>query len=463
MKTELLKVNEESVALGARLIREGELVGFPTETVYGLGANALDARAVTKIFEAKGRPQDNPLITHVACVEEIPPLVRAIPAAARKLMEAFWPGPMTLILPKADCIPDAVSAGLDTVGIRLPANADARRLIRAAGCPIAAPSANRSGRPSPTTALHVLEDMDGRIPLILDGGACQVGVESSVIDATGEVPVILRPGGITPEMVERVLGHVRVDEHVMSPLREGDVARSPGMKYKHYAPKAKAIIFSGAPEHVVSAICRRYDEQTAKGERVAILGLDEHRYGDRTFISLGSEKRPQEAAARLFAALRELDERGDTVALCEAVDTAGIGLAVMNRMGRAAAFDDVILHYRQRAGSIMASLARNAKWCDSYVQVCARLHDVAQSLPDGAAKAALNKRVGQIALSVGKNIPAYHLPPEVAREATDFLKAHRRQLARYAMESGDAAVTVQGALLKLSPELFIKLYQGAKA
>ena len=212
MKTELLKVNEESVALGARLIREGELVGFPTETVYGLGANALDARAVAKIFEAKGRPQDNPLITHVACVEEIPPLVRAIPAAARKLMEAFWPGPMTLILPKADCIPDAVSAGLDTVGIRLPANADARRLIRAAGCPIAAPSANRSGRPSPTTALHVLEDMDGRIPLILDGGACQVGVESSVIDATGEVPVILRPGGITPEMVERVLGHVREPE-----------------------------------------------------------------------------------------------------------------------------------------------------------------------------------------------------------------------------------------------------------
>ena len=339
MKTQLLKVNEDSIALGAKLIREGELVGFPTETVYGLGANALDAEAVVKIFEAKGRPQDNPLITHVSCVEEIPPLVRAIPAAAKKLMEAFWPGPMTLILPKADCIPNAVSAGLDTVGIRLPSNADARALIRAAGRPIAAPSANRSGRPSPTTALHVLEDMDGRIPLILDGGACQVGVESSVIDATGDVPVILRPGGITPEMVERVLGHVRVDEHVMSPLREGDVARSPGMKYKHYAPKAKAIIFSGAPEHVVAAICKRYDEQTAKGERVAILGLDEHHYGGRTFLSLGNEKRPQEAAARLFAALRELDERGDTVALCEAVDTAGIGLAVMNRMGRAAAFD----------------------------------------------------------------------------------------------------------------------------
>ena len=339
MKTQLLKVSEESIALGGRLIREGELVGFPTETVYGLGANALDADAVTRIFEAKGRPQDNPLITHVSCVEEIPALVRAIPDAARKLMDAFWPGPMTLILPKADCIPRAVSAGLDTVGIRLPSDVNARALIAAAGRPIAAPSANRSGRPSPTTAQHVLEDMDGRIPLILDGGPCQVGVESSVIDATGEVPVILRPGGITPEMVERVLGHVRVDEHVMSPLKEGDVARSPGMKYKHYAPKAKTVIFSGAPENVVAAICARYDEQTAKGERVAILGLDEHNYGGRTFISLGSEKRPQEAAARLFAALRELDERGDTVALCEAVDTSGIGLAVMNRMGRAAAFD----------------------------------------------------------------------------------------------------------------------------
>ena len=339
MKTQLLTVNEESIALGGRLIREGELVGFPTETVYGLGANALDADAVYKIFEAKGRPQDNPLITHVSCVEEIPVLVRAIPDAARKLMDAFWPGPMTLILPKADCIPNAVSAGLDTVGIRLPSDANARALIAAAGRPIAAPSANRSGRPSPTTAQHVLEDMDGRIPLILDGGPCQVGVESSVIDATGEVPVILRPGGITPEMVERVLGRVRVDEHVMSPLKEGDIARSPGMKYKHYAPKAKAIIFSGAPENVVAAICKRYDEQTEKGERVAILGLDEHHYGGRTFISLGSEKRPQEAAARLFAALRELDERGDTVALCEAVDTSGIGLAVMNRMGRAAAFD----------------------------------------------------------------------------------------------------------------------------
>ncbi len=338
MVTQLLEADKASIEKAAEILRAGELVGFPTETVYGLGANALNAEAVKKIFEAKGRPQDNPLIVHVSCVEEIPALVKHIPDAAKKLMEAFWPGPMTLVLPKADCIPNEVSAGLDTVGIRLPSCKAARDLIAAAGCPIAAPSANRSGRPSPTTAQHVFEDMDGRIPLILDGGPCAVGVESSVIDATGEVPIVLRPGGITPEMVEAVIGGVRVDEHVMSPLREGDIARSPGMKYKHYAPKAETIIFDGKAENVIAAICARYDEAEKRGERVAILGFDEHDFGGRTCISLGSANRPGDAAARLFAALRELDERGETMALCEAVSTAGIGLAVMNRMGRAAAF-----------------------------------------------------------------------------------------------------------------------------
>ena len=339
MKTKVKPVSPEAIEEAAQLIRAGELVGMPTETVYGLGANALDENAVRKIFEAKGRPGDNPLIVHVSSVEEIPALVREIPAAARKLMDAFWPGPMTLILPKADCIPSAVSAGLDTVGIRLPASEAARALIAAAGRPIAAPSANRSGKPSPTTAQHVFEDMDGRIPMILDGGACEVGVESSVIDATGEVPIILRPGGITPEMVQEVIGRVSVDEHVMSPLSEGDIVRSPGMKYKHYAPKAKTVIFDGAPENVIAAICARYDALIAAGEKPAILGFDEHDFGERTRISLGSVKRPNEAAARLFGALRELDERGETVALCEAVEATGIGLAVMNRMGRAAGFD----------------------------------------------------------------------------------------------------------------------------
>lgn len=339
MKTQVLSVCGESIAQAAELIRSGELVGMPTETVYGLGANALDEQAVMKIFEAKGRPADNPLIVHVASMEEVAPLVREIPQAARKLMEAYWPGPMTLILPKAACIPTAVSAGLDTVGIRLPSSEAARALIRESGCPIAAPSANRSGRPSPTTAQHVFEDMDGRIPMILDGGACEVGLESSVIDATGEVPVILRPGGITPEMVEAVVGGVRVDEHVMSPLAEGDVVRSPGMKYKHYAPKAKTVIFQGSVPNVIAAISARYDEALAAGAKPAILGFDEHDFGGRMRISLGSADHPDEAAARLFAALRELDERGETLALCEAMEATGIGLAVMNRMGRAAGFD----------------------------------------------------------------------------------------------------------------------------
>ena len=339
MITQVKSVSPESIKEAAQLIRKGELVGMPTETVYGLGANALDEEAVKKIFEAKGRPGDNPLIVHVSSLEEIPPLVREIPDAAKRLMEAFWPEPMTLILPKSEKIPSCVSAGLDTVGIRLPASEAARDLIRESGCPIAAPSANRSGRPSPTTARHVFEDMDGRIPMILDGGDSEVGVESSVIDATGEVPVILRPGGITPEMVEEVLGSVAVDEHVMSPLAEGDIVRSPGMKYKHYAPKAKTVIFDGKAENVIAAICARYDAAAAAGETPAILGFDEHDFGGRTRISLGSVKRPQEAAARLFAALRELDERGETVALCEAVEATGIGLAVMNRMGRAAGFD----------------------------------------------------------------------------------------------------------------------------
>lgn len=339
MMTQIKLVSPESLEEAGRLIREGELVGMPTETVYGLGANALDETAVRKIFAAKGRPADNPLIVHVSCLAEIAPLVREIPESAKRLMEAFWPGPMTLILPKSDAIPSVVSAGLDTVGIRLPRSEAARALIRAAGRPIAAPSANRSGKPSPTTAQHVYEDMAGRIPLILDGGASEVGVESSVIDATGEVPVILRPGGITPEMVARVLGDVRVDEHVMSPLHEGEAVRSPGMKYKHYAPKAKTVIFDGAAEHVIAAICARYDAAKAAGERPAILGFDEHDFGTRTRISLGSAARPQDAAARLFGALRALDERGETVALCEAVEATGIGLAVMNRMGRAAGFD----------------------------------------------------------------------------------------------------------------------------
>ena len=211
MQTKLCKADEESLLLAARLIAEGEVVGFPTETVYGLGADALNEAAVRKIFAAKQRPADNPLIVHIADTAALDGLVQRVPPAAQALMAAYWPGPMTLLFPRKKEIPDVTTAGLDTVGIRLPAHPVARALIRRAGVPIAAPSANRSGRPSPTTARRVMEDMQGRIPLILDGGACEVGVESTFIDATGEIPVILRPGGVTPEMIRRVCGGVRVE------------------------------------------------------------------------------------------------------------------------------------------------------------------------------------------------------------------------------------------------------------
>ena len=313
-------------------------MGFPTETVYGLGANALDADAVRSIFEAKGRPGDNPLIVHVPDESWIAPLIDGpLPDAARKLARAYWPGPMTLILPRSGRVPDAVTAGLDTVGIRMPAHEAARALIEAAGRPIAAPSANRSGRPSPTTAAHVLQDMDGRIPLILDGGPCAVGVESTVIDVSRGVPRVLRPGGVTPEMIEAVCGAAEVDGAVMRPLREGEKPRSPGMKYRHYAPEGAVTIFEGSPEAVARAISALYD---ATPDGAAILALPGHEalYGARHVIPLGRGDAPEDVAAGLFAALRLMDDQGARTIFAEAVAPTGVGLAVMNRLGRAAAF-----------------------------------------------------------------------------------------------------------------------------
>ena len=338
MNTKLVPVSPEAIAEAGGIIRAGGLVGFPTETVYGLGANALDGNAVRAIFEAKGRPGDNPLITHVASEEEIAPLIRGgIPAAARALMDAYWPGPMTLILPKSDLIPAEVSAGLDTVGIRMPSHPAARALIRAARRPIAAPSANRSGRPSPTTARHVLDDMDGRIPLILDGGPCAVGVESTVVDVTGRVPRVLRPGGVTPEMIAAAAGAVEVDGAVMRPLRAGERPRSPGMKYRHYAPEGELTIFVGAAERVAAEICARYD---AAPDSAAILALPGHEalYGARRVLPLGRADSAQSVAAALFAVLRRLDDERVQRIFSEAVEADGVGLAVMNRLGRAAAF-----------------------------------------------------------------------------------------------------------------------------
>ena len=339
MQTRLLPVSPASLALGGELIRSGELVAFPTETVYGLGADALDPEAVKRIFVAKGRPGDNPLIVHISATEQLSPLIDGAPSpAARALMDACWPGPMTLIFPKSRAVPCEVTAGLDTVAVRFPAHPAAQALIDAAQRPIAAPSANRSGRPSPTTARHVLEDMEGRVPLILDGGPCQVGLESTVIDMTGGVPRVLRPGGVTPRRIEEVCGAVQVDEAVMRPLAEGERPRSPGMKYRHYAPSGDLTIVEGAEGDVIREICARYDAALAGGRRPLILALSHHldAYGQRRALSLGNT--PAEMAHEIFARLRDADALGADVLFSEAVPADGVGLAVMNRLGRAAAF-----------------------------------------------------------------------------------------------------------------------------
>ena len=342
MQTQLLPVSSSSLALAGELIRSGELVAFPTETVYGLGADALNAAAVERIFEAKGRPGDNPLIVHISDLSQITPLITCAPSpAAQKLMAACWPGPMTLIFPKSEVVPAAVTAGLDTVAIRYPGHPAARALIDAARRPVAAPSANRSGRPSPTAAEHVMEDMSGRIPLILDGGPCAVGLESTVIDVTGATPRILRPGGIIPERIEAICGGVAVDDAVLRPLREGERPRSPGMKYRHYAPAGALTVVQGEESAVAAAIRRLYDDALAQGKRPLILALDAHipAYGDRRALSLGADA---EAMARsMFARLREADALGANALFSEAVAIDGVGLAVMNRLERAAGFNVV--------------------------------------------------------------------------------------------------------------------------
>ena len=337
MLTRVEPCSDAALRRAAELVRAGEVVGFPTETVYGLGADALNSEAVLKIFAAKDRPADNPLIVHITELDQIDRLIAGkLSDTARRLAEIFWPGPLTMILPKSDIIPECVSAGLDTVGIRMPSNPDARRFIEACGCPIAAPSANRSGRPSPTTARHVLDDMDGRIHMILDGGECSVGLESTVLDVTGEVPRVLRPGGVTPEQIAGAVGGCRVDDSVLRPLKEGEKPRSPGMKYRHYAPKGSLTIFEGEPEDVARGICEAYDQA---GEGALILALEEHLplYGDRHTISLGADA--EEMAHRLFDELRSADDIGARQIFSEAVPGNGIGLAVMNRLGRAAAFN----------------------------------------------------------------------------------------------------------------------------
>ena len=341
MKTEVIstiRMEDAGTTLGAELIQSGGLVAFPTETVYGLGANGLDGEAVNRIFEAKGRPNDNPLILHVAKKSDVTKLWTHVPKLTKSLMDTFWPGPLTLIFMKADEVPYEVTAGLETVAIRMPSDKTARLLIQKSGVPIAAPSANRSGRPSPTTAEHVLADMDGRIPLILDGGPCRYGVESTVLSLVGE-PTILRPGAVTREMLEAVIGPVRLAPSILNPLGESEVAASPGMKYKHYAPDAEVHVVEGDPKPAAKRIRALYYAYEAEGKTVAILGTEQtmQSYRNLNAYSLGDRDEPETLCTNLFSLLRDVGAHCDVI-LAEGVDTANTGLAFMNRLLRAAGF-----------------------------------------------------------------------------------------------------------------------------
>ena len=340
MDTMLLKADRNSIAAASELLRKGELVAFPTETVYGLGADATNAQAVLSIFSAKGRPADNPLIVHISNRSQLSKIC-TVQSNAICLMDAFWPGPLTILFPKLPSVPDVVTAGLSTVAVRMPSHPVAFELLRTCGLPIAAPSANSSGRPSPTLASHVFEDLHGKIPLILDGGPCQVGLESTVLDLCHGKPTILRPGGITKEMLESVLHEeVALAGSILRPLRPDEKALSPGMRYKHYAPKATVTLVEGNESAVLKTLRSKCLNDISHGKQSCVLCFTEHmeKLLDCNPHDLGSINHSEQTAHSLFSVLRKLDEEGIESVYSEVLPVEGIGLAVMNRLGRAAAF-----------------------------------------------------------------------------------------------------------------------------
>ena len=346
MTTELLSAsNPGDILRAADLLRAGDLVAIPTETVYGLAANALDPAAVAKIFAAKGRPQDNPLIVHVPDAAQALPLVKDFPFTARRLAEAFWPGPLTVILPRASHVPEIVSAGLSTLALRVPAHPAAQALLRACGIPLAAPSANRSGAPSPTLASHVIDDLGGRVAAILDAGPCTIGVESTVIDLARGKPLLLRPGGIPPERLEALLGEIDISQAVTRPLGEDERAASPGLKYKHYAPRAQLTLVKGPLAAFLAYAGReKPDGLLCFDEDVPIVHCQHGTCGSFATVnclSYGPAHDPAEQARRIFTCLREIDERGWKSVLVRCPAPEGVGLAVYNRLLRAAGFREV--------------------------------------------------------------------------------------------------------------------------
>ena len=335
MKTQCLPADlPETAALAANIIKNGGLVAIPTETVYGLGANGLDEAAVAKIFEAKGRPQDNPLILHIWGPEQIELFCHHIPQRAYDLAEAFWPGPLTMVLPARSNVPKRTTGGLDTVAVRCPDHDAAREIIRLAGVPIAAPSANLSGKPSTTTAQHVLHDHDGKIELVVDGGPCRVGVESTIVDLTEERPRLLRPGGITPEQLLEVLGDLVVDKAVTAQIDKDEVVKAPGMKYRHYAPQSEVVIVSGSREKAARYIRDHFES----GDRVLCFDEELPLYEGCNPLSYGREADVNTLSAGLFAALRELDDPKIHQVYARCPVGGGVAYAVQNRLKKAAAF-----------------------------------------------------------------------------------------------------------------------------
>jgi len=335
VQTQILSANKaDTAATAAQIIKDGGLVAIPTETVYGLGADGLNEAAVAKIFAVKGRPQDNPLILHVAGAEEIEKFCHDIPASAYALADAFWPGPLTMVLPARDTVPKCTTAGLPTVAVRCPDCDVTRQIIRLAGVPIAAPSANISGKPSTTTAQHVLHDHDGKIELIVDGGPCRVGVESTIVDLTEERPRLLRPGGITPEQLIAVLGDLVVDKAVTAQIDKDAVVKAPGMKYKHYAPQSEVIIVAGSREKAAAYIHRHFQP----GDRVLCFEEELPLYTNCNPLSYGKESDASTLSAGLFAALRKLDDPGISKVFARCPEGGGVAYAVQNRLKKAAGF-----------------------------------------------------------------------------------------------------------------------------
>lgn len=339
-KIDVNNIDREVMEEASQVLHRGGMVAFPTETVYGLGADALDEKASAKIYAAKGRPSDNPLIVHISDIEQLDKLVCEIPDNAKKLMDAFWPGPMTLIFKKSGLVPDGTTGGLDTVAVRMPSHKAALELIRTSGVAIAAPSANTSGRPSPTTAAHVADDLSGKIDMIIDGGAVGIGIESTIVDVTSEIPMVLRPGYITMEMLEKVVGKVGIDKAITGPVSPDVKPKAPGMKYKHYAPKAELTMFKGELKNVVEHINNLTDKNVKSGIKTGIIACEETKdmYKAGEVLSIGSRNNEDTIAHNLYGVLRKFDDMNVDVIYGETFEDNRLGQAIMNRLLKAAGY-----------------------------------------------------------------------------------------------------------------------------